>query len=111
MKSPKDFFLLCYILILGLIYSIPSWIISIFITKFINKQITTIIKKKLILIATGILLTVLPIIISWNNPSHWLLNSGETLIAICYSIATVFGIIVFKLKPDDKKIKQISVCL
>ena len=88
--------------VFGLLFSLPCWTILIFAVKFINKKLTTTIKKKILIIAIGILLTYLLFyfIFFKDRTDNEQLGFNMRL-AMAYCLTIIGGILIFKLRPDD----------
>jgi hypothetical protein len=80
---------------LGIFFSIPSWIIFIFIVIFVKKQNWVILKKKLLLILAGVILTIFPLYILFGSEP----GKGDFIfLSPAYTSAVILGIIFYKLE-------------
>ncbi len=81
----------------GLLFSLPCWIISIFVIWFINTRVQSLPKKKMLIILTGIVLT---------NGLFYLLfklfndELFSLYLATPYNLTIILGVIFYKLRSD-----------
>ena len=96
----KDFVL--FSIILGILFSIPNWLLFFFAIKFINKQTHSHYIKKLFISLIGATLTLILFYFMFfkNDLKAQFDNHLKQFIA--YSLTIILGTIIYKLRPDSK---------
>ena len=94
----RDFVI--FSIILGILFSIPNWLLFFFAIKFINKQTHSQYTKKLFisLIGTMLTLTLFYLMFFKNDLESQFDNHLKQFIA--YSLTIILGTIIYRLRPD-----------
>ncbi len=94
----RDFVI--FSIILGILFSIPNWLLFFFAIKFINKQTHRLHTKKLFISLIGTMLTLLLFYFMFlkNGLGSQFDNHLKQFIA--YSLTIILGTIIYRLRPD-----------
>lgn len=89
-----------YSLVLGLIFSIPSFIALYLCVRMVNRQPWASVYKKLLLAPAGVVLAALPFYIVFCQDDA-ITQAFNIKWAACYALSIVAALLCFKLRPGN----------